>query len=190
MSGRRTWTTGDLKRVAELAGTVPPRELRRRLKLSRGQLDHALRTLRAMGVRVTTRCYVPRLATCPSCGRRSATLGTEGICEPCRLERRIAAAEAEAAALLARLPPGERAVYEATESIRESRADPMPPPVDAAGLDAYEAARAEEERDAAMERWAAARLGRRLRAARKRLERIRKKAEEEGVPDDRDHDEG
>ncbi len=34
MTKPRVWTTGDLKRVAELAGTMPERELRRRLKLS------------------------------------------------------------------------------------------------------------------------------------------------------------
>ena len=80
--------------------------------------------------------------------------------------------------LMAQLTPEQRAVYEKSEAQRESRADPMPrkPPTD--GMDRYEKARASEEYDAAMEKWAEAYLRRRIKAAQKRKERIQEKADE------------
>lgn len=177
MTGRE-WTTGGLMRVAALAGTMPERELRRRLRLSRGQLAYAIRALRSMGVEASTRFYEPRLGTCPACGCRRATLGEDGICEPCRLRARLAEVEWRTGELMRRLPPGQRAVYEGTEAERESRADPMPRPPATEGLDAYGRAKAAEDYDEAMERWAAANLRRRIKAAQKRKERIQRKMEE------------
>lgn len=177
MTKPRTWTTGDLKKVAELAGTMPERELRRRLKLSKNQLKYAVKRLRSLGVNVTTRCYEPQLETCPVCGCRRATLGEHGICEPCRLKRQLAEIEWRISDLMAQLAPEQRAVYEKSEAWRESRADPMPQMQPTDGMDGYEAAKASEEHDAAMERWAAAYLKRRVKAAQKRKERIQKKVE-------------
>lgn len=178
MTKPRVWTTGDLKRVAELAGTMPERELRRRLKLSRNQLKYAVNRLRSLGVNVTTRYYEPQLETCPVCGCRRATLGKDGICEPCRLKRQLEEIEWRVSELMARLTPEQRAVYEKSEAQRESRADPMPKPRPADGLDGYERAKASEEHDAAMEAWAAAYLKRRVKAAQKRKERIQEKVNE------------
>lgn len=175
MTGARTWTTGDLMRVAELAGTMPERELRRRLKLSGNQLRYAIRRLRRMGVNATTRFYEPRLETCPECGCRRATIGKAGMCEPCRLRRQLAEIEWRTSDLMARLTPEQRTVYERTEAERESRAEPMPKPRPTGGLDRYERARAAEEYDEAMERWLASYLRRRVKAAQKRKERIQKK---------------
>lgn len=178
MTKPRVWTTGDLKRVAELAGTMPERELRRRLKLSRNQLKYAVNRLRSLGVAVTTRYYEPQLETCPVCGCRRATLGKDGICEPCRLKRQLEEIEWRVSELMARLTPEQRAVYEKSEAQRESRADPMPKPRPTNGLDGYERAKASEEHDAAMEAWAAAYLKRRVKAAQKRKERIQEKVNE------------
>lgn len=178
MTKPRVWTTGDLKRVAELAGTMPERELRRRLKLSRNQLKYAVNRLRSLGVAVTTRYYEPQLETCPVCGCRRATLGKDGICEPCRLKRQLEEIEWRVSELMARLTPEQRAVYEKSEAQRESRADPMPKPRPTDGLDGYERAKASEEHDAAMEAWAAAYLKRRVKAAQKRKERIQEKVNE------------
>lgn len=178
MTKPRVWTTGDLKRVAELAGTMPERELRRRLKLSRNQLKYAVNRLRSLGVAVTTRYYEPQLETCPVCGCRRATLGKDGICEPCRLKRQLEEIEWRVSELMARLTPEQRAVYERSEAQRESRADPMPKPRPTDGLDGYERAKASEEHDAAMEAWAAAYLKRRVKAAQKRKERIQEKVNE------------
>lgn len=175
MTKAKAWTTGELKKVAELAGTMPERELRRRLKLSKNQLKYAVDRLRSLGYRVTTRYYEPRLETCPVCGCRRATLGDTGICDPCRLKRQLADIEWRISDLMAELTPEQRAIYERTEAERESRADPMPkkPPTD--GMDAYERARASEDYDEAMERWASAYLKRKVKAAQKRKERIQKK---------------
>lgn len=178
MTKPRVWTTGDLKRVAELAGTMPERELRRRLKLSRNQLKYAVNRLRSLGVAVTTRYYEPQLETCPVCGCRRATLGKDGICEPCRLKRQLEEIEWRVSELMDRLTPEQRAVYEKSEAQRESRADPMPKPRPTDGLDGYERAKASEEHDAAMEAWAAAYLKRRVKAAQKRKERIQEKVNE------------
>lgn len=175
MTRGRTWTTGDLREVAELAGTMPERELRRRLRLSRNQLRYAVRTLRRMGVNVTTRYYESRLGTCPECGCRRATLGEHGICEPCRLRHRLTEIEWRVADLMSSLTPEQRATYERSEARRESRADPMPQPRPTEGLDRYERARAAEEYDVAMERWVTDYLRRRVKAAQKRKERIQKK---------------
>lgn len=173
----RSWTTGDLRRVAELAGTMPERELRRRLRLSKNQLRYAVATLRKMGVSVSTRYYEPRLEQCPSCGRMSATLGRHGICEPCRRRRQLAEIEARTAALLEQLPPEQRAVYEATEAETGSSPGPMPAAPRTEGMDAYDRAAAEEAHDEEMERWAARYLMRQVKAAQKRKERIQKKVD-------------
>lgn len=178
MTKPRVWTTGDLKRVAELAGTMPERELRRQLKLSRNQLKYAVNRLRSLGVAVTTRYYEPQLETCPVCGCRRATLGKDGICEPCRLKKQLADIEWRISELMRGLTPDQRAVYEQTEAERESRADPMPQPRPTDGLNSYERAKASEDYDAAMEQWAATHLKRRVKAAQKRKERIQKKVNE------------
>lgn len=190
MTRRKTWTTGDFRRVAELAGTMPSREVRRRLRLSKRQLRYAVELLRRAGAHVTTRYYEPRLRPCPACGRMSATLDERGgICEPCRLARQLAAVEWRISELMPRLTPGQRATYEGTESGRESGADPMPRPSPTGGLDAYERARAEEEYEAATERWLARCLSRRVRAAQKRKERIEMKVNE-NERSDKDADNG
>lgn len=177
MRRKRTWTTGDLKRVAELAGTMPERELRRRMKISKSSFEYALRQLRSMGREVDARFYEPRLPLCPECGCRRATVDGSGLCEPCRLRRQLAQIERRAAALMPRLTPGQRAVYERTEAERESRAGAMPRSPATDGLDAYARAEAMEAYDAEMERWLIGYLGRRVKAAQKRKERIQRKAD-------------
>lgn len=176
-AGRRhhRWRESELAYIREHAGRVPAREIRRALRLSKSQLDNAVRLMRARGEAVSLRCFRPRTAVCPSCGCARSLFGREGICEPCRLRRRLAEIEADVAALLPLLGPEDRAVYERTESARESRVDPMPVKPPAGGLDPYSAARAEERYDLAMERWLSTQLRRRIKAAQKRKDRISKK---------------
>ena len=178
--GRRhhVWREGELAYIREHAGRVPAREIRRALKLSKNQLDNAVRLMVANGERVSLRCFTPRTAVCPACGHRRSLFGREGICEPCRLRRRLAEVEADCAALLALLPADERERYAGTEALRGGRPEPMPSPRPTAGLDPYRAARAEEDHELAMERWAVRALRRRLGAARKRRERISRKVAE------------
>lgn len=178
--GRRhhVWRESELAYIRERAGRVPAREIRRALRLSKNQLDNAVRLMVARGERVSLRCFVPRTAVCPSCGRARSLFGRDGICEPCRLGRRLSEVESDCAALLALLPAAERERYAETEAERGGRPEPMPRRPPTAGLDPYRAARAEEEGDLAAERWAVRALRRRLRAAQKRRERISKKVGE------------
>lgn len=179
-SGRRHkwWRESELAYIREHAGKVPAREIRKALRVSREQLKGAVRWMRARGEDVDLRCFSPRTLVCPSCGMARTLFGAEGICEPCRLSRRLAETEAEIAELLPLLSAADRSTYERTEAQRETRGDPMPATPRTAGMTAYERARAEEAHDMAMERWQAARLRRLLKAAQKRKERVSKKARE------------
>ena len=176
--GRRhhSWSAAELGYIREKAGRVPAREIRRDLRLSKRQFDSAVYLMRKNGEPISTRCFTPRTVICPSCGCARSLFGREGICEPCRLRRRLSEVEADCSALLAALPVSERETYGETEAERGGRAsDPMPVRRPTAGLDPYRAAKAEEDYDLAMERWAARQLRRRLKAAQKRKERIAKK---------------
>lgn len=177
-SGRRHkwWRESELAYIRERAGRVPAREIRKALRVSRKQLEHAARRMREAGEDVDLRCFRPKTLVCPSCGMARTLFGSEGVCEPCRLARRLAETEAEIAGLLPLLSAPDRATYERTEAKRETRCDPMPASPRTAGMTTYERASAEERHDIAMERWQAARLRRLLKAAQKRKERVSKKA--------------
>lgn len=176
-SGRRHkwWRESELAYIREHAGRVPARDIRKALRVSRNQLKHAAARMRDAGEDVDLRCFSPRTVVCPSCGCARTLFGAEGICEPCRLARRLAETEAETAELLPLLSAKDRATYERTEAQRETRGEPMPAAPRTAGMTAYERARAEEAHDIAMERWQAARLKRLLKAAQKRKQRVAKK---------------
>ena len=177
---RRVWTTGDLREVERLAGRVPAEEIRRRLGLTERQLAYACEVLRSQGREVSLRCYRSSLEVCPSCGHMRSTTGASGICEPCRLMRRIARTDAEISALMARLPPEQRDAYMRTESRLGSALEPLPSSPETKGLDAYGRARAEEEHELEVERVTAKNLRRRLKAAQRRKERIEKKVPDGG----------
>lgn len=179
-SGRRHkwWRESELAYIREHAGKVPAREIRKALRVSREQLKGAVRWMRARGEDVDLRCFSPRTLVCPSCGMARTLFGAEGVCEPCRLARRLADTEAEIAELLPLLSAADRSIYERTEAKRETRGDPMPASPRTAGMGAYDRAVAMERHDIAMERWQAARLKRLLKAAQKRKERVSKKVRE------------
>ncbi len=158
------------------AGRVPAREIRRKLRITKNQLESARRKLNRQGANITLRCFRSRLALCPSCGcMRSTTDNRWGICEPCRRARQLAEIQARTAELLARLPEAERALYAETEAETESMADPMPSMPPTRGMSEYQRAKATDEHDRAMERWLATYYRRRVKAAQKRKERIEKK---------------
>ncbi len=183
-SGRRHkwWRESELAYIRDHAGRVPAREIRKALRVSREQLKGAVRWMRARGEDVDLRCFTSRTLVCPSCGMARTLFGSEGVCEPCRLARRLAETEAEIADLLPLLSPADRATYERTDAQRETRGDPMPASPRTSGMGPYDRAMAEERHDIAMERWQAARLRRLLKAAQKRKERVSKKAKE-GIKD-------
>lgn len=172
---RRDWTVAELQFLRDNAGLMPRRELSRALKRGAASVRQQAYRMRREGEDVALRCFESRLSTCPSCGARRSRMGSEGICEPCRRRRQLAKVQGRIADLMARLPPEERAVYDATEAETESGWDPMPPPPSLAGLGRYERARAEEAREIAVEDWLARNLRRQVKAAQKRKERIEKK---------------
>ena len=174
---RREWTTDEVRRLVDMAGRIPRREICRRLRRSRKSVERKAAELRHRGVPVDLRCFRSTLEICPSCGRRSALLGSEGICEACRRAQQLARIESEVADLLAALPEAERALYAETEAERETAAEPMPAMLPTRGVSRYRAAANEDRNDRAMEQWRVRRLRRLVRAAQKRKERIRRKAE-------------
>lgn len=178
---RREWTTDEVRRLVDMAGRVPRREICRQLRRSRKSVERKAAELRHRGVPVDLRCFRSTLEICPSCGRRSALLGSEGICEACRRAQQLARIEAEVADLLAALPESERALYAETEAERETGAEPMPPTLPTRGVSRYRAAANEDRNDRAMEQWRVRRLRRLVKAAQKRKERIRRKAESVGT---------
>lgn len=157
------------------AGVLPRREICKTLRRSAKSVERKTEQLRASGEVISLRCHVPKLETCPSCGRLSTTLGKPGICKPCRQREQLATIHARIAELLPRLTPQDRLIYEASERLTESGADPMPKAPDTHGLSRYGKAKAEERHEIAMERWTIRNLNRQVKAAQKRKERIQKK---------------
>ena len=174
---RRAWTTDEVRQRVDMAGRVPRREICRALRRSRKSVERKAAELRHRGVPVDLRCFRSALEICPSCGRRSALLGSEGICEACRRAQQLARIESEVADLLAALPEAERTLYAETEAERETVAEPMPAMLPTRGVSRYRAAANEDRNDRAMEQWRVRRLRRLVKAAQKRKERIRRKAE-------------
>ena len=180
-ASRRDWSCREVRALIQWAGVVPKRELCRRLRRSGKAVERKAAWLRERGVAVDLRCHRSGLGLCPACGCRRATVGRHGICEPCRRARQLEAIEGRAAELLAGLPEAERRRYEETEAERGGRlVEPMPLRRDTRGLSRYEADRAEDEWDRAMEAWQTRRLKRLIKAAQKRKERIAKKAKTNG----------
>lgn len=182
---QRGWTTEEVRALVDMAGRVTRREICRRLRRSRKSVECKAAELRRIGVPVDLRCFRSALAICPSCGRRSALLGSEGICEACRRSQQLARIESEVADLLAALPESERALYAETEAERETAGEPMPAMLPTRGVSRYRAAANEDRNDRAMEQWRVRRLRRLVRAAQKRKERIRRKAESAEVSEER-----
>lgn len=178
MRRAKVWTTKDLKQVYELVGKIPPREIRRKLRLSKRQLYYACELLRKQGKNVTLRCYTSRLDYCPACGCRRSTLGSYGICEPCRKTKQLEDIKYRSALIFEQLPMHERAVYEETDTEIGSNSIPMPKPRSLKGLNSYERAKAIDDYDLAMEQWSIANLTRQVKSAQKRKERMEKKLKE------------
>lgn len=182
LGGRRIdWTMDEVAYLLDNAGRVPQRELCRHLRRSSESVRQMAKHLREQGHAISLRHFEPRTAVCPACGRESATLrdpdNRTGFCRPCQLRMQIRATDGAISDLLGRLPAGERATYEETESVLGGRAvDPMPGrPRYAKQPTYYERMRAEEAYAIAVEQWEVRRLTREARAKQKRKERIMRK---------------
>ena len=167
---RRDWTAADERALARMAGEVPRREICRRLRRSKASVE-----AKAHRMGLSLRCYPWTLVWCDACATWRTEVDANGSCPVCEARRRLEAAEARCAEALALLPPEERALYAATESLRGSSVPPRPASV-AAGATGYARRKAEAERLAAVEAWERKTLERRANAAKTRLKRIREKA--------------
>lgn len=167
----RPWTVAEERRLRELAGSVPRREVAWALRRS----NEAVRQ-KAKRMGVSLRFWRPRCSqTCPRCGMARHSMGRSGACRPCELRDLIARADADTAEAMARLPQDARATYQRTEAHTMSGVPPKPPEPDTEGMTPYRAAKARDEWALAMERWDVDRLTRVLKAKRRRVERMRKK---------------
>lgn len=167
----RPWTVAEERRLRELAGSVPRRQVAWALRRS----NEAVRQ-KAKRMGVSLRHWEPRCSeTCPRCGMARRQMGRSGACRPCELRELIAKADADAAEAMARLPQDARATYQRTEARTQSGVPPKPPEPSTDGMSAYRAAKARDEWALAMEQWDVRRLTRVLKAKRRRVERMREK---------------
>lgn len=167
----RPWTVAEERRLREMAGRVPRREIAWRLRRSN---ESVRQKAKRMGL--SLRCWEPRCAqTCPRCGMARERMGKSGACRPCELRDLIARADADAAEAMAALPQEARATYQRTEARTQSSVPPKPPEPATDGMAAYRAAKARDEWAQSLEAWDTARLTRVLKAKRRRVERMRKK---------------
>ena len=167
----RPWTVAEERRLREMAGRVPRREIALALRRSN---EGVKQKAKRMGL--SLRCWEPACArTCPRCGMARTAVRKSGMCRPCELRELVAKADADAAEAIARLPQADRATYQRTESRTWSAAPPKPPEPDVSGMDAYRAAKARDLWARSMEEWDVKRLTRVLKAKRRRVERMREK---------------
>lgn len=172
----RSWTTADERYLRENAGVKPKREICRRLKRSSASVRSKAEKMRRDGEAICLRCYRPSLETCPACGRLSANLGKEGICEPCRRREQLDAINARISELWPLLSQEDRDTYERTEAETDtSRRDPRPKRPDTSGMSQYHRLKAEEVYATELERWATRNVMREIKRVQKRKERIEKK---------------
>lgn len=178
----RDWTTADERYLRENAGIKPKREICRRLKRSSKSVERKAHAMRKRGEAICLRSFRPTLDTCPSCGRLSANLGKEGICEPCRRREQLDAINARISELWPLLSQEDRDTYERTEAETDtSRRDPRPKRPDTSGLSQYHRLKAEEVYATELERWATRNVMREIKRVQKRKERIEKKVKSKGV---------
>ena len=157
------WDSEEVAWLVEHAGKMPKAELCRKLGRSPKAVEAMVSRLNRKGLGLSLRHFAPRTHICPACGKRRATLGTYGICEPCRRADQLAAIEDRSAELLAQLPPERRVRYDRYDKGRGSRVDPRPT-VRSPG----------ELGDMELERWEVEQIRRRIKAAQRRMERLQK----------------
>lgn len=160
----------------EHAGRIPRREICKNLSRSTESVRYMAKRLRAGGIDISMRCYVPHVEICPACGRRRSTLGKSGICELCERRAQLAGIHGRIAELLPLLTPEQLAIYEKTEAETESRIDQKPkPPAIPSDASYYRRMKTEEQHDRAVEAWAIRNIKREIKAVQKRKERIEDK---------------
>lgn len=191
MAGR-AWTTREIRYLLDNAGRVPEADICAELGRTSRAVESMAHRLRLQGVRLELRQYVPRVERCPECGGPMDALRGQGfapgrpkppraapsMCLACRHRLKAEGLRDEAARLLASAPYAVRASYESHGSrlLGANMAPPSPRPEAPRipeGAPWPQRKRAEERHQIAVEEWAAEGQFRAMRAAQRRLERIR-----------------
>ncbi len=171
-SPRRDWTTGDIAYLMDTAGRIPRRDICRELKRSNGAVKMASKRLG-----LSLRCHIPRLVWCDECASwRSHVDARTGKCRVCSMRDRIAGREDACSDALAAMTPAQRAVYEESESLRQTRRQPTRPKPqkrESCPVSRYERSKAEADWLLAIEQWEYKRLELVYNAAKTRLRRMR-----------------
>lgn len=191
MAGR-PWSTSEVRYLVKVAGRVPEADICAELGRTPRAVESMAHRLRRQGVRLELRQYVPRVERCPECGGPMDTLrgqkfapgrpkpprAAPDMCLACRHRSKAAALRDETARLLAGAPMAVKASYaHGDRLIKGASTAPASPRPQAPripeGAPWPQRKRAEDRHQIAMEEWAAAPQYRAMRAAQRRLERIR-----------------
>lgn len=172
---RKPWTYNEVRFLVDNAGKLSKRDICQMLKRSSASVRSKAAALRKQGIDVDLTYYEPTLDTCPFCGHLSATLDRRGKCKPCRLTDQLQTIQARISDLLPLLSIEERAVYERSEALLESKIEPTPEAPNTEGMSNWSKGFREEEHARAVELVLIRNLKRLVKAAQKRKERIEKK---------------
>ena len=139
----RPWTTAEVAYLEANAGKVPRRDICRELRRSSASVK-----TKASRLGLSLRVVRWGLVWCDECASWRSSVGERtGWCRVCEMRRRLAGREAACAEEMARMTPGQRAVYERSEALRgrRSAAAAMPPMPDTRRMRAADETRAMRE---------------------------------------------
>lgn len=172
---RTRWTTDKTAYLVRNADLMPLDELAEHLGCTPEAAKQHAKRIRRTGQHVSLHRKPGGMRICPSCSKRRSKFAREGICRVCELEGQLARIKDRQTSLLQAMPPEDRARYAKTESQLASDPLPKPKPRRTSGMTPGEKAKAEDERERALEAWEIGCLVRRVKAAQKRKERMEKK---------------
>ncbi len=168
---RVDWTTSEIRFLVDAAGRLPRREICQQLRRSKKSVE---RTAARLGL--SLRCYKTQLVWCTECASWRGYVDKDtGKCRVCSKRDHLAGREAACADVMASMTPEQRATYEESETLRETRrvpTRPTMPPCKNGSL--YELERIKAEHLLALEAWEYRCLKYRYDAAKVRLGRMRK----------------
>ena len=170
-SHRVDWTTAEIRFLVDAAGRLPRREICQQLKRSKKSVE---RTAARLGL--SLRCYKTQLVWCTECASWRGYVDKDtGKCRVCAKRDNLEGREAACADVMASMTPKQRATYEESESLRETRRLPTRPAMPLCENGSlYEVERTKAEWLLATEAWEYRCLKFRYDAAKVRLMRMRK----------------
>lgn len=169
---RKDWTVEEEAFLKKNAGKAPVDDLSEMLGRSIASIKQKALYLNRQGACISLRYIAPRTVACPVCGHMRSRIGQSGMCRPCELRKLIQKADEDTAVAMQRLSAAQREIYNGNEPKIGSRIDPMPPLPALPKNDARKEKRMIEDYDLACEKVEIVNLNRRLKAKRRRCERM------------------